>query len=244
MPETKDPDPQPIVNETAPPQRPGWIDQPMSDSLARDILGVARDATADEVRQAYRNQQRANHPDLNPESWATQASQKVNEAYGLLNPKPPLTGEDIFAQERARKRHEQENPEGKKKEWERAKQKSQEKARTQEQKQSTDDDDFYTPPRKEDLYRNGRQNVVEFPNDSKFSFSEIPKLPTERVILMYELLQYLRERNSGVWEAINGEVGAKLMELYNAAKNGEANATDVEDMARQMLDLMQTSKAA
>ncbi len=41
------------------------------------ILGVSRDASEDEIRQAYRRLAKKYHPDLNPGD--AQAAQKMNE---------------------------------------------------------------------------------------------------------------------------------------------------------------------
>lgn len=53
-----------------------------------DILGVARDASMDEVKKAYRKRARENHPDLNPDDPAAEERMnKINEAYDrIINP--------------------------------------------------------------------------------------------------------------------------------------------------------------
>lgn len=64
-----------------------------------DILGVSRDASADEVKRAYRKKARENHPDLNPnDPGAADRMNKINEAYDrIVNP-------DKYVKEDARKR--------------------------------------------------------------------------------------------------------------------------------------------
>ena len=53
-----------------------------------DVLGVSRDASADEVKKAYRKKARENHPDLNPnDPAAADRMNKINEAYDrIVNP--------------------------------------------------------------------------------------------------------------------------------------------------------------
>ena len=53
-----------------------------------DVLGVSRDASADEVKKAYRKKARENHPDLNPnDPQAADRMNKINEAYDrIINP--------------------------------------------------------------------------------------------------------------------------------------------------------------
>ncbi|GAB4421265.1 MAG: hypothetical protein Kow00106_18120 [Anaerolineae bacterium] len=50
------------------------------------ILGVSPNASAEEIRQAYRQCVRELHPDLNPDraEWATRQLQRVNAAYDVL----------------------------------------------------------------------------------------------------------------------------------------------------------------
>lgn len=57
----------------------------MAESLY-DTLGVARTATADEIRKAYRKLARKHHPDVNPGDKAAEASfKKVSAAYDVLS---------------------------------------------------------------------------------------------------------------------------------------------------------------
>ena len=64
-----------------------------------DILGVARDASLDEVKKAYRKKARENHPDLNPDDpGAADRMNKINEAYDRI------TNPEKYAKEDARKR--------------------------------------------------------------------------------------------------------------------------------------------
>ena len=49
-------------------------------------MGVARDATADDIRRAYRKLARKYHPDLNPgDKSAEDRFKNVQEAYDVLN---------------------------------------------------------------------------------------------------------------------------------------------------------------
>ena len=57
----------------------------MAESLY-DTLGVAKTATADEIRKAYRKLARRHHPDVNPGSSAAEAEfKKVSAAYEVLS---------------------------------------------------------------------------------------------------------------------------------------------------------------
>jgi molecular chaperone DnaJ len=52
--------------------------------VARDyyaILGVPRDASADQIKRAYRKLARELHPDVNPDKAAAQRFQEVTAAY-------------------------------------------------------------------------------------------------------------------------------------------------------------------
>lgn len=64
------------------------------------VLGVSRDASADEVKKAYRKKARENHPDLNPDDpEAEERLKKINEAYDrIVNP-------EKYAREDARRRY-------------------------------------------------------------------------------------------------------------------------------------------
>ena len=49
------------------------------------ILGVARDASAPEIRRAYRRLARQHHPDRNPEPDGPERFRTLAEAYAVLN---------------------------------------------------------------------------------------------------------------------------------------------------------------
>ena len=51
------------------------------------ILGVARNATSDEIRRAYRRLAKQQHPDLNTGARAEDAFKKISAAYALLSDK-------------------------------------------------------------------------------------------------------------------------------------------------------------
>lgn len=50
-----------------------------------EILGVARGASADELRRAYRRLAKQYHPDVNKEDGATDRFKEINEAYAVLS---------------------------------------------------------------------------------------------------------------------------------------------------------------
>lgn len=51
-----------------------------------EVLGVARDATDDQIRQAYRKLARKHHPDLNPgDKGAEEKFKSINEANEVLS---------------------------------------------------------------------------------------------------------------------------------------------------------------
>ncbi len=50
-----------------------------------DVLGVARSASADEIRSAYRKLARQYHPDVNKETDAEANFKEINEAYEVLS---------------------------------------------------------------------------------------------------------------------------------------------------------------
>jgi molecular chaperone DnaJ len=60
----------------------------MQDTVAKDyygILGVRRDASADEIKRAYRKLARQYHPDVNPDPKAQEKFKEINAAYEVLS---------------------------------------------------------------------------------------------------------------------------------------------------------------
>ena len=49
------------------------------------LLGVSRDATADEIKKAYRKLARQLHPDVNPSPEAQERFKEVTAAYEVLS---------------------------------------------------------------------------------------------------------------------------------------------------------------
>jgi curved DNA-binding protein len=50
-----------------------------------EVLGVARDADADEIRRAYRALARSHHPDVSKEAGAEERFKEIGEAYAVLS---------------------------------------------------------------------------------------------------------------------------------------------------------------
>ena len=65
------------------------------------ILGVERNAGADDVKQAYRRLARKYHPDVSKESNAKEKFQEVNEAYEVLKDKEKRAAYDQLGQYRS-----------------------------------------------------------------------------------------------------------------------------------------------
>lgn len=59
-----------------------------------EVLGVSKQASADEIKRAYRKKAKQYHPDVNKEPGAEEKFKEVQEAYEVLsdaNKKPLMT---------------------------------------------------------------------------------------------------------------------------------------------------------
>ncbi len=61
-----------------------------------EILGVARSATPDEIKKAYRKLARQYHPDVNKEAGVTEQFQEINAAYEVLSDEEKRARYDRF----------------------------------------------------------------------------------------------------------------------------------------------------
>jgi molecular chaperone DnaJ len=61
-----------------------------------EILGVKKDASADEIKRAYRKLAREYHPDVNKESGAADKFKEINEAYQVLSDPDKRSQYDYF----------------------------------------------------------------------------------------------------------------------------------------------------
>lgn len=68
----------------------------MSDKNYYDILGVGKDASADEIKSAYRRLAKQYHPDINKEAGASEKFKEINEAYECLSDPQKKSNYDQF----------------------------------------------------------------------------------------------------------------------------------------------------
>ena len=75
--------------------------------MARDyyeVLGVSRDATADEIQRAYRKLARRYHPDINRDPAAEERFKEISEAYDVLSDPETRKRYDAFGDDFRRSR--------------------------------------------------------------------------------------------------------------------------------------------
>jgi molecular chaperone DnaJ len=65
-----------------------------------EILGVGRDASADDIRKAYRRLAREHHPDVNPDPAAEERFKEVSAAYEILSDPQKRQQYDLYGQGR------------------------------------------------------------------------------------------------------------------------------------------------
>ncbi|MEV6283777.1 DnaJ C-terminal domain-containing protein [Kribbella sp. NPDC051770] len=63
------------------------------------VLGVARDASPDEIQRAYRKLARANHPDVNKDPDAEERFKQISEAYDVLSDPKTRRRYDAFGED-------------------------------------------------------------------------------------------------------------------------------------------------
>jgi len=64
-----------------------------------EVLGVSRNATAEEIKKAYRNLARKYHPDVNKDTNAEEQFKEINEAYEILSDPQKRAVYDQFGHE-------------------------------------------------------------------------------------------------------------------------------------------------
>ena len=71
----------------------------MSNRDYYEILGVARNASSDEIKASFRKLARQYHPDVNKEDGAEEKFKEINEAYGVLSDTEKRARYDRFGKE-------------------------------------------------------------------------------------------------------------------------------------------------
>jgi curved DNA-binding protein len=71
------------------------------------VLGVARDATADAIKKSYRQLARTYHPDVSKEADAAARMSDINEANAVLSDPERRAAYDAVGQGRRQRRHAQ-----------------------------------------------------------------------------------------------------------------------------------------
>ncbi len=61
-----------------------------------EILGIQKNASADEIKSAFRRLARQYHPDVSKEAEAEEKFKEINEAYGILSDQQKRSQYDRF----------------------------------------------------------------------------------------------------------------------------------------------------
>jgi len=75
-----------VAGFNAPREQKVYVERPIENPLQMfyDLLGVATDASLDDIKRAYRRKARKHHPDTDKTPGATERMQQINDAYARI----------------------------------------------------------------------------------------------------------------------------------------------------------------